>query len=236
MGDPEPDNTEDMSFPRHDAAVKYALHCLGVREIPDGSNRGNIQVTLPDGGVSFFEKHDFVAGEGYAWCVCFCLTAWEVGAKQKLPYLSPGAHAQGDYWKSHGHAVPIAQLIPGDLVDWNEGSGHMSMFERLDGGTVHTIDGNYGNKVTRATHPARNIRTAIHIPENPAHLPPAPPEPFWVIATSVNGHRQLLFTKYATEKMVLNKILPPLVKKYGKAGITIKRGGVKVPAPKTHRR
>jgi hypothetical protein len=214
-------------YPRHDLAFEYVMHCLGVHEVPAHSNRGPIQVHNPSGGVSLFEQHDFVAGEGYAWCVTLDLTAWEVGARHPLPYKSPSAHGQGDYWRKHGHAVNVGSLIKGDLIDWNVGAGHMSMFEKFEGGMIHSIDGNHGDRVQRAVRSPKLVRTAIHIPEDPKKLPPTPPMPFWVIATSANGHRQLLFTKYATEKVILNKILPPLVKKYGKAGITINRGGLK---------
>ncbi len=215
-------------YPLHEKAFAYVEHCLGVHESPAHSNRGPIQVHKPEGGVSYFEQHDFLLGEGYAWCVTLDLTAWEVGAKHPLPYKSPSAHGQGDYWRKHGHAVHAADLIPGDLIDWNVGSGHMSMFEKIQGGMIHTIDGNSADMVRRCQRSIGLVRTAIHIPEDPAKLPPPPEKkPFWVIATSENGHRQLLFTKYAAESFILKTILPPLVKKYGKAGITITRGGVK---------
>lgn len=215
------------AYPLHDRALAYAVHCLGVREQPDGSNHGPIQRTHPDGGVDYFEQHDFVPGGGYPWCVTLWLTSWAVGAGHPLPYLSPSAHGQGDWARKNGRAVPVDQLIPGDGCDWSIGSGHLSMFERYDAKTrtVHTVDGNWQNQVQRVAHPLATLRTGIHVPE--AKPAPPVPQPFWVIATSHNGHRQLLFTKFATEAFVLNKILPPLIKRYGKAGITITRGGVR---------
>ena len=92
---------------------------------------------------------------------------------------------------------------------------------RWDGDTIRTIDGNHLNSVARAARPHSDVAGGIHIPEQAA-LPPAP-EPYWVIAGSENGKRVLLFSKFATEKQVLG-LLPRLFAKYGRAGVTIKRG------------
>jgi len=210
------------TFPLHEKAFAYAEHCIGVKEVPLGSNRGPIQVTNPNGGVDFFQTHDFVNGGGYAWCACFWLTCWaEVG--HPFPYLSPGAYSLGDWAKANGMSKPVTELVPGDGCVWNEGAGHISMFESYDSstGTVHTIDGNWGDQVMRATHSAVDLRVGIHISETPTNLP-KPPQPYFVIATSVNGHKKILFSKFATRKKVLG-ILPRILAKYGKNGVTVKR-------------
>lgn len=208
-------------YPKHEKAHSYAKHCVGVHESPDGSNRGPIQVSNPSGGVDFFEQHDFVNGVGYPWCAAFWLTCW-AEAGHVFPYKSPSAHAIGDWAKKHGWARPISGLVPGDGCDWNEGSGHLSMFESFDPhtGLVHTIDGNWGDRVVRATHRVGSLRVGIHVPET-GTIPPAP-KPYFVIATSVNGHRKVLFSQYATEKKVRG-MLPRLLKRWGVDGLTIKR-------------
>lgn len=209
------------TYPKHEAAHKYAEHCIGVHESPNGSNRGPVQVSNPSGGVDFFESHDFVAGVGYPWCAAFWLTCW-AEAGHPFPYRSPSAHSLGDYARKHGMAKSIHELVPGDGCDWNEGSGHISMFERFDPATglVHTIDGNWGDRVERATHRVANLRVGIHVPET--SVSPTPKTPYFVIATSVNGHKKILFSKYATQKKVLG-ILPRLITRWGKNGITVKR-------------
>lgn len=209
------------TFPKHEKAHAYAEHCIGVHESPNGSNRGPIQVSNPNGGVDFFQTHDFVAGGGYPWCAAFWLTCW-AEAGHSFPYKSPSAHALGDYARKHGLVKTIHELIPGDGCDWNEGSGHISMFERFDPSTglVHTIDGNWDNKVMRATHKVANLRTGIHVSETA--VLPVPKDPYFTIATSVNGHKKILFSKRATEKKVLG-ILPRLVHRFGASGITVKR-------------
>lgn len=210
-----------ITYPKHDKAITYARHCVGVHESPNGSNRGPIQVSNPSGGVDFFEDHDFVAGVGYPWCACFWLTCW-AEAGHTFPYRSPSAFALGDWAKRHGMAKRINDLIPGDACVWNEGSGHMSMFEKFDPSTglVHTIDGNWGNRVTRATHRVGNLRVGFHVPEE--GFLPLPSQPYFVIATSVNGHKKILFSHRATNKKILG-ILPRLLHRWGADGITIKR-------------
>ncbi len=209
------------TFPKHVKAHAYAVHCIGVHEVPDGSNRGPLQVSNPAGGVDFFETHDFVNGGGYPWCVTLWLTAW-AEAGHALPYKTPSAYAMGDWAKKNGWAKPINQLIHGDGCVWNEGSGHLSMFERFDAATglVHTVDGNWDNKVMRATHKIGNLRVGIHVPET--GVVPPPPQPYWTIATSANGHKKILFSQYAAKKKVLG-LLPRLLERYGKNGITVKR-------------
>lgn len=208
-----------VTYPKHDKALTYAKHCIGVHET--SRDRGPIQVTNPNGGVDFFCEHDFVNGVGYPWCAAFWLTCWEIAGKP-FPYKSPGAYALGDYARKQGWVKSITSLIPGDGCVWNEGSGHISMFESYDAknGLVHTIDGNWNNGVYRAIHKLRNLRVGIHVPET--GVAPPPPKPYFVIATSVNGKRKLLFSKFATDKTVAG-MLPKMLVKWGVNGITIKR-------------
>lgn len=209
------------SYPKHDKALAYAKHCIGVHESPLGSNRGPIQVSNPPGGVDFFEQHDIVTGVGYPWCTCFWLTCW-AEAGHPFPYRSPGAHSVGDWARSHGWAKPLKDLVPGDGCDWNEGSGHLSMFESYSPttGIVHTIDGNWGDRVSRATHRASSLRVGIHVPEKSVTV--LAKKPYFVIATSVNGHKKILFSQYAYQKKVMG-ILPRILSRWGVHGVTIKR-------------
>lgn len=213
----------------HQKALDYLVHCINVHEQPAHSNRGPIQVNKPVGGVDFFEQHDFLIGEGYPWCVCAIQTAWQV-AGRPLPYLTAGAFNLWDWARTAGWLVPLDKCIPGDPIVFEEGAGHASTLERYDAsmGLVHTIDGNWDDCVMRVAHPASGVKGAlgIHVPEKPPVKPPVVPKPFWVIATSHNGHRVLLFTQYATQARIMS-LLPKLMAKYGKSGITITRGGVK---------
>jgi hypothetical protein len=112
------------------------------------------------------------------------------------------------------------------MVVFNVGSGHIAIFERWEGSTIHTVDGNHNDQVARAARPHSQVAGGIHVPEGIYVAPKPVPKPFWVIATSENGHKKLVFTKFASQATVV-KLLPKLLAKYGKNGITIKRGGVR---------
>lgn len=211
-------------FPQHAKAIAYLRPLVEVvHEQPMGSNRGPVQHTSPTGGVDFFQQHDFLAGVGYPWCVDTWLTAWEVGAGRKLPYRTAGAYEMLRWAKQVGWFKASADCVPGDALVFQVGAGHLATLEAQAGPDfVKTIDGNHGNKVARATRPRSTCLGGIHVPEDKAPDPPAP-MPFWVIATSVDGHRKLVFSQFATEKTVLG-LLPRLVVKYGRSGVTITRG------------
>lgn len=202
-----------MSYPQHDAALAYARKQIGVREDPMGSNSGQL--------VNFYQAHDFLPGGGYPWCASFVLTCWAEGAKKPLPYRTASAYGLLTWARGAGWAKPSTRLIPGDLVVFNVGSGHVAMFERWEGPFIQTVDGNHNDAVGRALRPHSDVAGGIHVPENPVSRPA--PEPYWVIATSESGHRKLLFSRFATEKAVLG-LLPRWFAKYGVNGVTIKRG------------
>lgn len=214
-------------FPLHDEALSYARSQLGVYESPLGTNRGSVQRTHPVGGVDFYQSHDIIPGVGYPWCVTLALTAWEVGANHPLPYKTAGAYALLQWARSVGWYRYSTNCIPGDILIFNYGSGHAAMLESQAGNNVVTIDGNWNNRVMRCTHSRFHCLGGVHIPEA-AKLPPPPPapKPYWVIATDHKGKRVLLFSKFASEKTVLS-LLPKLFAKYGKQGVTIKRGGTR---------
>src|SRR5215204_6481379 len=106
-----------MGFPLHDKALAYAASQLGVHEDPMGSNRGT--------RVEFYQRHDFLAGGGYPWCASFTLTCWEEGAGHPLPYKSAGAYDLYNWAKREGWSRPSKECIPGDLIVFNIGSGHI---------------------------------------------------------------------------------------------------------------
>jgi hypothetical protein len=209
------------NFPLHDRALAYAISQIGVHEV--GRNRGPIQRTNPRGGVDYYQEHDFLEGVGYPWCVDFWLTAWAEGAKHPPPYKTAGAYAMLNWARGAGWAIPSAGLLPGDGVVFNVGSGHLAVFERWEGGYIHTVDGNHNDQVARASRPHSLVAGGIHVPEA-FHAPVHVPKPYWVIVGSERGRRVLVFSKFATQKTVLG-VLPRLLAKYGKHGITVTRGG-----------
>ena len=212
-------------YPLHEKAVAYLLSQQGVHESPWGSNRGPIQRAFPRGGVDYYEDHDFLAGHGYPWCVTTWLTAWAVAGKP-IPYKTASVYAMLNWARGAGWAVSARNLVPGDGVAFNIGSGHWGTFLRWEGDMIVTIDGNTSDQVAIRKRPHHQVAGGVHVPEVAAKPVKPLPEPFWVITTSENGHKKMVFTKFATEKKVRG-MLPKLLAKYGKNGLTIKRGGVR---------
>lgn len=203
-----------MSYPKHQAAVRIAAGEVGTRENPMGSNSG--------WRVRQYQAATFLGGTGWPWCAAFTCWVWE-HAGHKLPYRTASAYGMLSWARGAGWAKASHDLTPGDLVVFNVGSGHIAIFERWDGDTIHTIDGNHLNMVARASRHRSTVAGGIHIPETPVAPPKPVPKPYWVIATSESGHRKLIFSKFATEKTILG-LLPRLLAKYGRQGITITRG------------
>jgi hypothetical protein len=201
----------------------------GIHESPAHSNRGP---GVP--GVSWFESHDFVAGDGYPWCVTMCLSAYaECG--HPLPYRTPGAWALLAWHQAHtpGWIVTApAKLKPGAICIWKEGSGHASIFKSYDATakTITTIDGNWNDAVQQAVHPVAMLKGAIVVPDTAKQVVPvvkAKP-PMFDLATSHNGHVQIVATNtgpvifkraaaFALNKANLGKTFA--VRRHGKTSI-----------------
>lgn len=197
-----------VKYPRHAAVVAWAKKELGVHEEPPGSNTGQ--------RVRFYQAHTWLEGTRWPWCAAFVDTAWEVGGGYKLPWPSAGAHNIGDLAHAAGWTVPIGKLIPGDLVDWNIGSGHISIFLRYKNGIVHTIDGNVSDQVDYRERSASLVRYAVHVPEKAVAVP-VPRVPMFEVIGSESGHRKVVYVSGAN---AIERKLGQLLNRYG--GLTIR--------------
>ena len=202
-----------MSFPIHEKVVRIASGEIGVHEEPMGSNSGP--------RVRQYQRATFLGGTNWPWCAAWVCWVWKQ-AGHPLPYPTASAYGMLDWAKRAGWVIPSKQLTPGDPVVFNVGSGHVSIFSHWKGDTIHTIDGNHFNAVLKAARPHHLVAGGIHVPERMHHNVHVP-KPYWVIAGDEHGKRVLLFSKFATEKQVLG-LLPRLLAKYGRHGITIQRG------------
>ena len=210
-------------YPKHDGVVAWCQQqaAAGVHEVPDGSNTGPIQRHDPDGGVAYFQSFDFLAGGFYAWCVSFCQAAWAKGGKFPLPYKTAGAYDLARWAKEVGWARASRDCIPGDIIVFNIGTGHVGiLINNSDPNYVVTIDGNTSNRVAVRRRPRSQVRCGVHVPEaaQPTHVQ----KPFWVVTTSEGGERKVVLTQFATQKQILGKVAGWLTK-HGKTGLTIKR-------------
>lgn len=200
-----------MRYPKHGKAVQQAKNDLanGVRERPMGSNT--------NGRVRVMQKNTWLGGTGWPWCVAACIT-WALEAGFKLPYKGAGAYAYLDWARQHGWTCQLGQAVPGDFVVWNIGAGHMSMLvEKYRAGEpVHTIDGNSSDRVKENWRQSSLVRGIVHLPEDPAKLPPAKP-PLFEVVTSESGHK-VIYTSTASR---IGKKLPQLLAKHAK--LTVRR-------------
>ncbi|MEU1728993.1 CHAP domain-containing protein [Nonomuraea sp. NPDC005692] len=120
-----------------DQIVRAAYSQLGVAEWGDNCN--------PYGSGGSVKC-------GWAWCSMFASWTWRhAGIDVFLPY-------SGDfYWwgKSRGTLRSLSDIRPGDLVLYGTSAGnstHVGVVVEVDGnGLITTIEGNYGNAVTKVT-------------------------------------------------------------------------------------
>jgi CHAP domain len=119
------------------AIVRIARGQLGTPEVPLGSNCTRY-------------------GPCEDWCALFVAWVWEHAgiemAGGTAPYSNSGSFY--DWVKEHGgRDLPrTATPAPGDAVMFGKGpedSAHVGIVESIFGGEITTIDGNYGDRVSR---------------------------------------------------------------------------------------
>lgn len=130
--------------------VALAEHAKGVKEQPDGSNRGpDVDRYLPD-----FQR----TAQGPAWCCYFY--SWVVNeALGKFPLGKREGSCTGarelagstKLWIPKFQAAEKRRPFPGDafLMDKGGGHGHIGYVLRVstDGAQINTVEGNCGNRV-----------------------------------------------------------------------------------------
>lgn len=119
---------------------------MGTAERPLGSNRVKYNTDYYGWAVS---------GDSYPWC---CVFVWWVFRQAGLSHLfyggqkTAGCRAAVSWFKEKGQWVN-GNYQPGDIVFFGPGGGdHVGIVERVNGnGSYTTIEGNYGNRVSRVT-------------------------------------------------------------------------------------
>jgi CHAP domain len=128
-------------------ALAAAQAEVGVAEQPPGSNDS----------PRIAEYRAATAGSGVGpWCAYF--TSW-AAAQAGAPVGEVGqgfgsVSALYDWAQRTGHAIPAGNGVapsPGDLIVW--GGRHIGIVESVDpDGSIHTIEGNSSNAVSRRTY------------------------------------------------------------------------------------
>jgi hypothetical protein len=202
--------------PQHAAALEFARRELerGVREEPPRSNTGP--------RIRWYQRHTWLAGTRWPWCVAFFLTAWAEGAGRKLPYPTAGAYDLAKWARAHGWVSDAKHATPGDGVVFKIGTGHIGLLEHVNlaAGNVTTIDGNVSDRVGRHTRPLSTVHTFVHVPETPKSAPdPKPPaKPVYEVVTSASGHAKVV---YVSGSKAVSRKLGAILNRYG--GVTIRR-------------
>jgi hypothetical protein len=125
----------------------------------------------------------------YAWCAMFVEWVWKRAGVSPVPttWVARGVGA----WGAERGLFHRNNPQPGDLVIYGEPGyvtgGHVSIVAAVNSnGTINTIDGNFGDKVTRRTDldpdtaraVASNLRISGYVtPPNLGTAPPPPPPP-----------------------------------------------------------
>lgn len=151
------------------AVLAKAVTQLGVAESPKGSNKGkDIEKYLKAVGL----------GGGYAWCMAFVYWCVDEVARtgeglqecKVNPLIKTGGVMR--QWNEIAKERRKTSPEPGDIfiMDFGKGTGHTGFVERVDGNTVHTIEGNTndegsreGYEVARRTRPLKSFKGFIRI-------------------------------------------------------------------------
>jgi hypothetical protein len=204
--------TINKDYPLHAKvlAIAEGEYAKRVREIPSGSNNG------PD--VNKYQHATWLkvpapGAMGWPWCVAF----WQWCTAQaglNMPWKSAGAYDVLAWAQKNGFAT--THPIPGDAVVFNIGKGHLSIFDRIEGDTVHTVDGNWGDRVTPVAHKLSEVRGYVHVPEQPVSI--VVKKPTFEVVTSASGTAQVVYVSGVNS---IAKKLPGLMKRFTQ--ITIRR-------------
>ena len=143
--------TEDAPNKFLTEAVSVAVSQLGVMEDPPGSNKGPV-----------VDKYLASVGlpPGLFWCAAFvywCFDKAAVKNGRANPLVKTG-HVMTHWNKTKGKKILTAEAVdkpslikPGHIFMMNTGgsSGHTGIIEKVEGGFVHTIEGNSNNAGSR---------------------------------------------------------------------------------------
>jgi hypothetical protein len=129
------------------AALAIAEREVGQAEQPPGSN--------DSARIATYRKATAGSGVG-PWCAYFVSwAARQAGAPLGEQGQGFGAVADVAAWAQRsGRSLPAgSEPQPGDLIVW--GSRHIGIVESVDaGGSIHTIEGNSSDRVSRRTYGA----------------------------------------------------------------------------------
>ena len=141
------------------------LSQLGVREVPDGSNRGPcISFTCRLGALGAFGPYQGATGQfGAAWCASFQQWAFNAQGPGTFADRSAGVLYIESWAQKHGYLNAKAKV--GSLVAFLDDGGHIGYVTKVLASGYVTVEGNEGNAVKQVYHPWNDrLRVFIDIP------------------------------------------------------------------------
>lgn len=123
-------------------SLKIAAGEIGVKETPPFSNRGReVESYLRSVGL----------GGGHAWCMAFVYWCVDQAAQAKgitNPLFKTGGVLRQSRERSYlSSKTPRVGSI--FIMDYGNGFGHTGFVERIEGNTLHTIEGNTDSSGSR---------------------------------------------------------------------------------------
>jgi hypothetical protein len=143
-------------------SLEIALSQDGISESPKGSNKGpEVNKYLESAGIS----------PGYAWCMAFvywCVNGAAIDLNIENPLVRTGAvMLQWNTTKLRKLPKTSGGINPGDIfiMQFSHGTGHTGFVEKIEGGLIHTIEGNTNDDGSREGYEvARRVRpiSSVH--------------------------------------------------------------------------
>ncbi len=147
------------------AIKQLELQQLGVREQPNGSNRGPcISITCRLGNLGLFGPYQGSTGQyGAAWCASF--QQWAVHARTGWYFADRSAGVYYIEGWAHQHGFLSAKAKVGSLVAFLDDGGHIGYVIKVMASGYVTVEGNEGNAVKQVYHPWNDrLRVFINLP------------------------------------------------------------------------
>lgn len=139
-------------------ALEIAISQIGKEEVPRGSNWGEpVKSYLASVGINF----------PASWCMAFMYWCFQQAAKSLgivIPLLKTGGVLNA--WEHAPAMFKVTDPQPGDIFiqDHGHGLGHTGIVERIEGDTVHTIEGNTNDTGSREGYEVcRRVRSKSSI-------------------------------------------------------------------------
>lgn len=124
-------------------ALEIAITQIGVQENPKHDNTGTmVNEYLKSVGLN----------PGYSWCMALMYWCFKEAAN-KMGLVSMMAKTGGvlDQWNKRKVQYGVISPKPGDIfiMDFGKGLGHTGIVEKVEGNTIHTIEGNSNDEGSR---------------------------------------------------------------------------------------